>query len=36
MVGMPGGLQDGRAIAYDIEQDRGTGKASATNLCIDT
>ncbi len=29
------GLDEGQAIAYDLEQDRRTGKASATNLRID-
>jgi CspA family cold shock protein len=29
------GLNEGQAIAYDLEQDRRTGKASATNLRID-
>lgn len=28
-------LEDGQAITYDIEQDRRTGKASATNLRFD-
>jgi CspA family cold shock protein len=28
-------LQDGQAVAYDIEQDRRTGKASATNLRLE-
>nr|WP_249138328.1 cold shock domain-containing protein [Caulobacter sp. S6] len=25
-------LEEGQAIAYDVEQDRRTGKAAATNL----
>ena len=29
------GLDEGQAVSYDIEQDRRTGKASATNLRID-
>ena len=29
------GLADGQAISYDLEQDRRTGKASATNLRLD-
>jgi CspA family cold shock protein len=29
------GLDEGQAIAYDVEPDRRTGKASATNLRID-
>jgi len=29
------GLQDGQAVSYDLEQDRRTGKASATNLRLD-
>lgn len=29
------GLQDGQAVGYDLEQDRRTGKASATNLRLD-
>jgi CspA family cold shock protein len=29
------GLAEGQAISYDIEQDRRSGKASATNLRID-
>jgi CspA family cold shock protein len=28
------GLDEGQAVSYDIEQDRRTGKASATNLRI--
>jgi CspA family cold shock protein len=27
-----GSLADGQAVSYDLEQDRRTGKASATNL----
>jgi CspA family cold shock protein len=30
-----GSLADGQAISYDLEQDRRTGKASATNLRLD-
>jgi CspA family cold shock protein len=26
------GLEDGQAVSYDVEQDRRTGKASATNI----
>jgi CspA family cold shock protein len=33
-AGLPG-LDEGQAVSYDIEQDRRTGKASATNLRID-
>ena len=29
------GLDEGQAVSYDIEQDRRSGKASATNLRID-
>jgi CspA family cold shock protein len=29
------GLEEGQAISYEIEQDRRTGKAAATNLRID-
>jgi cold shock protein len=29
------GLDEGQAVAYDIEQDRRTGKAAATNLRLD-
>lgn len=29
------GLDEGQAIAYDLEQDRRTGKSSATNLRLD-
>ncbi len=29
------GLDEGQAVSYEIEQDRRTGKASATNLRID-
>ena len=29
------GLDEGQAVSYDIEQDRRTGKAAATNLRID-
>jgi CspA family cold shock protein len=29
------GLDEGQAVAYEIEQDRRTGKASATNLRIE-
>ena len=29
------GLQDGQAIAYDLEQDRRSGKTSATNLRLE-
>jgi CspA family cold shock protein len=29
------GLDEGQAVSYDIEQDRRTGKASATNLRVD-
>ena len=29
------GLQDGQAISYDLEQDRRTGKSSATNLRLE-
>jgi CspA family cold shock protein len=29
------GLEDGQAVSYDIEQDRRTGKSSATNLRLD-
>jgi CspA family cold shock protein len=29
------GLDEGQAVSYDVEQDRRTGKASATNLRID-
>ncbi len=29
------GLEEGQAISYEIEQDRRSGKASATNLRID-
>jgi CspA family cold shock protein len=28
-------LEDGQAISYDLEQDRRTGKASATNLRLE-
>ena len=29
------GLDEGQAVAYDIEQDRRTGKAAATNLRLE-
>ncbi len=29
------GLDEGQAVSYEVEQDRRTGKASATNLRID-
>lgn len=29
------GLQDGQAVSYDLEQDRRTGKSSATNLRLE-
>ena len=29
------GLNEGQAVSYDVEQDRRSGKASATNLRID-
>lgn len=29
------GLDEGQAVSYDIEQDRRTGKASATNLRVE-
>jgi CspA family cold shock protein len=30
-----GSLADGQPISYDLEQDRRTGKASATNLRLE-
>ena len=29
------GLDEGQAVSYEIEQDRRTGKSSATNLRVD-
>ena len=29
------GLNEGQAVSYDLEQDRRSGKTSATNLKID-
>jgi CspA family cold shock protein len=28
-------LEDGQAVSYDLEQDRRTGKSSATNLRLE-